>query len=613
MNNVNNGNGNFGNGNGGNGNGGNNNRCTYKEFLACKPRDFDRKGGAISLTRWIKKMESVMDISGCANNQKVKYAASFLINKALTWWNTQIQARGRDATLGMIYFKALLVEEFCLSNEMEKLESKFYNHAMRIGRRLKDQASKEARGLTIRGRRQAALINAVKMGNSWRACYECGSPVHLHNTCPKLNLAPGQVGNCLTIKGNLNPRNNRYRLTIDGNQNPRINENQVRGRAFNVNAIESRQDPNIVTVANGKKIETDRIIRRCVLELGDSWFTIDLIPFGHGSFDVILEIDWLSKHKVEIVFHEKVVRIPLASGKVLQVQGERTEESLKSLNSTKTDEQKLDDIPIMRDFPNVFPQDLSGLLPHQQVEFRIDLVPGATPIAKSLYRLAPSKMQELSEQLQELQDKVFIRPSHSPGGAPVLFVKKKDVYGGSRGSFEVSFVAAEEGEVIEAVKNWKAPKSPSKIRLFLGLPDRLTKSAHFLAIRKDYKMDKLERLYIDEIVARHEVPVSIISDRVGRFTSRFRQTLQKALGMRLDMSTDYHPQIDGQSGCTIQTLEDMLRACVINFKGSWDTHLPLAEFSFNNSYDSSIRCAPFEALYRRINRLFFRLRSERVD
>ncbi|GJR55649.1 putative reverse transcriptase domain-containing protein [Tanacetum coccineum] len=101
------------------------------------------------------------------------------------------------------------------------------------------------------------------------------------------------------------------------------------------------------------------------------------------------------------------------------------------------------------------------------------------------------------------------------------------------------------------------------------------------------------------IVARHRVPVSIISDRDGRFTSRCWQTVQKALGTRLDMSTAYHPQTDGQSERTIQTLKDMLRACVIDFGGNWDVHLPLAEFSYNNSYHSSIQCAPFEALYGR--------------
>nr|GEZ79829.1 putative reverse transcriptase domain-containing protein [Tanacetum cinerariifolium] len=128
---------------------------------------------------------------------------------------------------------------------------------------------------------------------------------------------------------------------------------------------------------------------------------------------------------------------------------------------------------------------------------------------------------------------------------------------------------------------------------------RLIKSAHFLATREDYSMGKLARLYIDEIVALHGVPVSIILDRDGRFTSRFWQTLQKTLGTRLDMSMAYHHQTDGQSERTIQTLKDMLRAYVIDFGGSWDVHLPLAEFSYNNSYHSSIRCAPFEALYGR--------------
>ncbi|GKA51685.1 putative reverse transcriptase domain-containing protein [Tanacetum coccineum] len=127
----------------------------------------------------------------------------------------------------------------------------------------------------------------------------------------------------------------------------------------------------------------------------------------------------------------------------------------------------------------------------------------------------------------------------------------------------------------------------------------MTKSAHFLPIREDFKTEKLARIYINEIVARHGVPVSIISDRDGRFASHLWQALQKALGTKLHMSTAYHPETDGQSERTIQTLEDMLRACVMDFGGSWDTHLPLVEFSYNNSYHTSIKCAPFEALYGR--------------
>ncbi|KAD7477792.1 hypothetical protein E3N88_00928 [Mikania micrantha] len=145
----------------------------------------------------------------------------------------------------------------------------------------------------------------------------------------------------------------------------------------------------------------------------------------------------------------------------------------------------------------------------------------------------------------------------------------------------------------------KLPRTSHNHDSIWVIVDRLTKSAHFLPIREDYSMDRLAKLYVNEIVSRHGVPISIISDRDSRFTSRFWQTLQNALGTQINMSTAYHPQTDGQTDRTNQTLEDMLRSCVIDFRGSWDIHLPLVEFSYNNSYHTSIQCAPFEALYGR--------------
>ncbi|KAI3802321.1 hypothetical protein L1987_30451 [Smallanthus sonchifolius] len=145
----------------------------------------------------------------------------------------------------------------------------------------------------------------------------------------------------------------------------------------------------------------------------------------------------------------------------------------------------------------------------------------------------------------------------------------------------------------------KLPRTSSGHDSIWVIIDRLTKSAHFLPIREDYRVEKLARIYINEIVSRHGIPLNIISDRDSRFTSRFWQSLQSALGTRLDLSTAYHPQTDGQTERTIQTLEDMLRACVIDFGGNWDSHLPLIEFSYNNSYHTSINMAPFEALYGR--------------
>nr|GEV27334.1 reverse transcriptase domain-containing protein [Tanacetum cinerariifolium] len=142
-------------------------------------------------------------------------------------------------------------------------------------------------------------------------------------------------------------------------------------------------------------------------------------------------------------------------------------------------------------------------------------------------------------------------------------------------------------------------RTPSGYDTVWVIVDRLTKSAHFLPIKTTDIMEKLTQLYLKEIVCQHGVPISIISDRDSKFTSRFWRSLQEALGTRLDMSNAYHPETDGQSERTIQTLEDMLRACVIDFRGSWDRHLPLVKFSYNNSNHVSIKAASFEALYGR--------------
>ncbi|GJR38275.1 putative reverse transcriptase domain-containing protein [Tanacetum coccineum] len=143
------------------------------------------------------------------------------------------------------------------------------------------------------------------------------------------------------------------------------------------------------------------------------------------------------------------------------------------------------------------------------------------------------------------------------------------------------------------------PKTSSGQDTIWVIVDRLTKSAHFLPMKETDSMEKLTRQYLKEVVLRHGVPVSIISDRDSKFTYHFWKSLNEALGTQLDMSTAYHPQTDGQSERTIQTLKDMLRACVIDFGKGWDRHLPLVEFSYNNNYHTSIKAAPFEALYGR--------------
>nr|GEV90758.1 putative reverse transcriptase domain-containing protein [Tanacetum cinerariifolium] len=208
-----------------------------------------------------------------------------------------------------------------------------------------------------------------------------------------------------------------------------------------------------VELADGRLIGLNSILRGCTLNFLNYPFNIDLMPVELGCFDAIIGMDWLAKYHAVIVCAEKIVRIPWEN-EILIVHGDENdrgnETRLNIISCAKTqryiqkgchvflahitmketedksEKKRLEDVPVVQNFPEVFPEDLPGLPPTQQVEFQIDLIPGATPVARAPYRLAPSEMKELSKQLQELSDKGFIRPSSLPWETPVLFVKKKD-------------------------------------------------------------------------------------------------------------------------------------------------------------------------------------------
>ncbi|GJU39324.1 putative reverse transcriptase domain-containing protein [Tanacetum coccineum] len=459
--------------------------------------------------------KDLQDMSGCRDNQKVKYTVRSFVGKALTWWNSQIYTRGREAAIGMSWedFKTLTREEFCpirckswklsceimpwsgtamlriLIGSMSWLgmvaatEPSTIQKAMQIAGTLTDEAlrngsikknpkkrgnkrepSKDRNGRddnkrTRTGNAFATTANPIRReytgttpkvvprnvnpvnarNPTARACYECGSTDHIKAACPRLNQAQRPGGN-----------HQNQVVPVNGGQCRENNGNQSRRRAFMLGADEARKDPNIVTgtftlnnhyattlfdsdvdysfvsttfipllgiepgdlgfsyeieIAGGQLVENDKVIKGCKLEIEGHVFDINLIPFRSGSFDVIIGMDWLSNHKAEIICHEKVVRIPLPDDKVLRVIRERPEEKMRYLRSAKTKEQKQEEIMVVRDYPEVFPDDLPGLPPIWEIEFRIELVPGAIHVAKSPYRLAPSKMEELSGQLKELQDK----------------------------------------------------------------------------------------------------------------------------------------------------------------------------------------------------------------
>ncbi|KAI3716247.1 hypothetical protein L6452_23456 [Arctium lappa] len=957
-------------------------------------------------------------------------------------------------------------------------------------------------------------------------CFECKEPGHVRAECPKLKTG-GSGGK------KLEPPRSTGRAFQMSSEEAKASTDVVSG-TFSINSVPTRvlfdsgasysfiselfcqrltmsmsmlENAVVVEIANGGQVLIRSILKDCMLELKGKKFPINLLPMQIGGFDVVVGMDWLSKNQAEIVCSKKMIRLPMENGEATIIYGEGRKGDVAIISvikarkclakgcvsflayaiNTKLDQRKLEEVRVVREFPDVFPEDLLGLPPDRVVDFRIDLIPGAAPIARAPYRLAPTEMEEMVVQLQDLLEKGFIRPSSSPWGAPVLFIKKKDgamrmcidyrelnkvtvknryplpriddlfdqlqgagcfskidlwsgyhqvkvaksdipktVFRTRYGHYEclvmpfgltnapaifmdlmnrvcrpfldksvivfiddilvyskneeghehhlrevldvlrrerlyakfskcdfwlpevqfLGHIVSKEGvkvdpAKIEAMTNWEPPKNPSEIRSFLGLAgyyrrfiqdfskiassltiltqknvkfvwterqeeafrtlqkklceahilslpdgtedfvvysdaskmglgcvlmqrgkviayasrqlkvhevnypthdlelaavvfalklwrhylygtkctlytdhkslmhifdqkelnmrqrrwlellkdydcellyhpgkanvvadalsrkvcgensratfariditstlidkikesqvealleenlkgevmakqhllltedsrgvklfngrvwvpkiggnrellledahkskysihpgstkmyrdlklhywwpvmkldvaryveqcvtclqvkaehqrpygslqsleipewkwehitmdfvtklpktlkghnaiwvivDRLTKSAHFLAMRETLPMDKLAKLYIDEVISRHGVPLSIVSDRDSRFTSHFWDGLQKELRSRVKLSTTYHPQTDGQSERTIQTLEDMLRSCVIDFGGSWDTHLPLVEFAYNNSYHSIIGMAPFEALYGR--------------
>nr|GEU92445.1 hypothetical protein [Tanacetum cinerariifolium] len=302
-------------------------------------------------------------------------------------------------------------------------------------------------------------------------CFKCGVQGHYKNDCPKLKngnqgnragngnvvaraYAVGTIGinpNSNVVMGTF-LLNNRYDLVLFGTS---------ADRSFISTSFSSLIDiiPTMINhgydveLADGRIIWVNTLIRGRTLNFLIHPLNIDLMPVEMGSFDVIISMDWLVKYHVMIVCDEKLVRVPFGD-KILIFHGDRSknghESRLNIISCTKTqryllkgcpiflahvttkeaedktNEKRMEDVPTVQDFLEVFPEDFPGIPPTRQVEFQIDLVPGAVHVAWALYRLAPSEMKELSDQLTELANKGFIRPSSLPWGAPVLFVKKKD-------------------------------------------------------------------------------------------------------------------------------------------------------------------------------------------
>ncbi|KAJ0854279.1 putative nucleotidyltransferase, Ribonuclease H [Helianthus annuus] len=562
--------------------------CTYKYFVSCKPRDFTGEKGAVDCMTWLDEMDTVVDISGCAERDVVKFVSQSFKGEALAWWRSLVQASGKAVLYSMTWeeFISLIKENYCPQHEVEKIESDFLSLVMtnldcqayltsfntmsrlvpylvtpepkRIARfigglapeiKASVKASRPATfrsvadislSLTLDAVRQRSLRNKEaekrkreddtsrrsskkhrgngdnKKGSESRrdgqqsgekpkckickkqhfgkcrlesnsqtqsksfACGICKSKDHKTLDCK--NLKDATCYSC-NEKGHIKTNCPKYAKKPE-------EAKKTNARVFRMDAKEAVLDDNVITctflvndvfarvlfdsgadksfvdhkfckllnmpvktlsihyeveLADGTIETVSTVLEGCVISIKNHSFPLSLLPFKLAGFDIVLGMDWLSHNQAQIVCNRKQVVIRIPSGESLTIRGDTQyglPEQVTMLKASKClkkgcviymaqviidePEPKIEDIPVIFEYPEVFPEELPGLPPSRQVEFRIDIISGAAPVARAPYRLAPTEMKELRTQLDELLAKGFIKPSSSPWGAPVLFVKKKD-------------------------------------------------------------------------------------------------------------------------------------------------------------------------------------------
>nr|GEZ23856.1 hypothetical protein [Tanacetum cinerariifolium] len=326
--------------------------CIYKEFLAYNPKEYDATEP--------KTIQKVVQIAGALTNEALRNGT--IKNNPEKRGNEGEHSKDKDGRednkrtkTGNAFASLANPVRGGYMGTTPKCTTYGYHHLHETPRRSCFNCNRL--GHFAKDYRVAPRnVNPINARNPVaRTCFECGSTDHIKSVCPRINQAQRLVANQQNQVVAVNEGQGR------GNQG-----NQARGRAFIFGVEEARQDPNIVIgtfsseikIASGQLVEIDKVIRGCKLEIEGHVFDINLIPFGSGSFDVIIRMDWLSDHKAEIICHEKVVRIPLLDGKVLIVLRERPEEKMRQLMSAKSKEKKQEEIVVARDFPELFPDDL---------------------------------------------------------------------------------------------------------------------------------------------------------------------------------------------------------------------------------------------------------------
>nr|GEZ37779.1 hypothetical protein [Tanacetum cinerariifolium] len=392
--------------------------CMYNEFLNCQPLNFKGTERAVGFAHWFEKMESMFHISNCTNKcqtlikmmTKDYYLRSEIKKLETKLWNLTVKGIDVESYTQRFQELVLLCSRMVL-DETDKVKmyvgglpdniqgsvmvskTKILQEAIEFVRSLMDQKQPPYKRQNVARAYTVGPGEKREYARTLPLCKKC--KFHHNGPCAAKGTNCKRVGHLARDYRSLVDANNQKASGATGND-------EARGRAYALGGSEANPDSNIVTdnsydvkLADRQIIDVKAIIRGCTLNLINHPFNIDLIPVELGSFDTIIGMDWLSKYHVVIVYDKKIVRIPY-DNEVLIVRGDR---------SDGRKEKRLEDVPVVRDFPKVFPEDLLGVFSTRKVEFQIDLVPGAALVAWAPYRLAPSEMKELSNQLQELFDK----------------------------------------------------------------------------------------------------------------------------------------------------------------------------------------------------------------
>nr|GEV59000.1 putative reverse transcriptase domain-containing protein [Tanacetum cinerariifolium] len=423
--------------------------------------------------------EMVFSISDCTERNKVKFVAATLQDRALTWWNSQVATIGLEVANGKSWgdMKKMMLEEFCPDKEVQRLEDELgslklrdtnidaytqrFNELVflcleavqlrkrRLKHTLKDylKTSKERLSHYARDCKKKAVATSANTPSTM-VCYGCGEKGHTRNHCLNKNNPQGEEarGRAYVIKEadkNQGPNivmgtfllNNRYATVLFDSGSDKSFVNTCFSHLIDIDLV--RLDTSYeIELADGRVASTNIVLKGCTINLVDHLFKMNLKPIELGTFDVIIGMDWLVEQDAVIFCGKKVVHVPYKN-KTLVVEGDRGASRLKVISCIKArkyiergsqlfvvhviekepQEKRLEDVPIIQDFPEVFPDDLPGLPPPREVEFRIDLVPDVAPVARATYR-----------------EGVHVDP-----------VK------------------------IEAIKNWDTLTTPTEVRQFLGL------------------------------------------------------------------------------------------------------------------------------------------------